>query len=508
MNRKVRSFLKNCFILIFVCLSLLLLYRNVLIFMVRQWSTLDMYSHGFIIPLVSFYLILVKRKELSAMHPSPSYVLGYVILICGLLMFLFGEVGSIIVLQSLSILPAIAGIIIVVLGFSFMKLLIIPVGYLIFMVPVWEMVTYNLHPPFQYFSAVMGGMILKLLEIPIHVQGNVLQLPNITFRVARECSGVNYLISILAIGIPLAWLFLDSMKKRFVLILFAIIIAICANGVRVALIGVLGYKGIARDLHGPFHVMQGVSVSLIGYVVLSVGLWILRRRRSETLKAEHKKLTPNVLRENSSTARIFWPAISVVFLLIAVESYSHFRTPTPIPLKANLDLLPAQIDGWEAGDTVSSFIPYQYPGVDVELKRTYRKASDTIDLYIGYFKYQEQGKELIYHKTRELHAQASKIRVPTNPHSNFEVNMTVTQNSGYRSLVLFWYDMNGYVVTERYVGKLYTIWDALVRGRTNGAVIMLTTELYPNEDPLSKLNMMQTFAGKTYPLLKNFLPGK
>jgi exosortase D (VPLPA-CTERM-specific) len=477
--------------------------------MFHQWWTLDMYSHGFFIPLISSYLVWIKRKELSAIQLSPSYILGYVILICSMVLFLLGEVGGIVILQGLSLLPTIAGIIILLFGIRLMRILLIPIAYLVFMIPIWEMVTQNLHPPFQDFSASMGGVILTILQIPVYVNGKIIELPNVTFQVARECSGVNYLISIIAIGIPLAFLFLKSMKKRFILILSAIVIAIFANGLRVALIGIFAYNGIGSSIHGPFHIMQGVLVSLVGYTVLFAGLRIMHQERPRSSKPGYEIVNKNAAYKRPSyVKKMFFPAISVIILFAVLESYSYFRALTPIPLKANLDLFPIQIDGWEGKDVFLPHGKYEYPGVDLELNRTYRKGSDTVNLYIGYFEFQKQGKELIYYKTKDLHSNASKIKVDINPYGIIEINKTVIQDLGHRMLTIFWYDMNGRIVTERFMGKFYTIWDALIKGRTNGAVIMIATDLNPGENLSDKLSMIKRFAGKTYLPLKNYLPAK
>ena len=80
-------------------------------------------------------------------------------------------------------------------------------------------------------------------------------------EVARACSGVNYLVAVLALGLPLAYLYLRSWWRRGVLIASALLIAAAANSLRVALIGVLVYYDLGAPLHGPAHVLHGLFVS-------------------------------------------------------------------------------------------------------------------------------------------------------------------------------------------------------------------------------------------------------
>ena len=95
---------------------------------------------------------------------------------------------------------------------------------------------------------------------------------------ARACSGVNYLIAVLALGLPLAYLYLRSWWRRAVLIAAALLIAAAANSLRVAMIGALVYYDLGAPLHGPAHVLHGLFVSAIGHVALFVGLWLLGSR--------------------------------------------------------------------------------------------------------------------------------------------------------------------------------------------------------------------------------------
>ena len=51
-----------------------------------------------------------------------------------------------------------------------------------------------------------------------------------------------------------------------------------------------------------------------------------------------------------------------------------------------------------------------------------------------------------------------------------EVNRTI---EGKR-VILFFYDMNGRILADKYMVKAYTALDALVKGKTSGAIIIIT----------------------------------
>ena len=171
---------------------------------------------------------------------------------------------------------------------------------------------------------------------------------------------------------------------------------------------------------------------------------------------------------------------------------------------------------------------YRIPEVDHELSRTYRTTSgEAIHLYIGYFESQEQGKELISYETKDLHLNASKMKVNLNSHSPIEINKLVVplrathrnsetfialsspqvgEGQGGGTLLLFWYDLNGRIVSNRYLAKFYTAWDALIHHRSNGAVVMLVSEFQNAEDLPKIFSNSKAFSGKIWPLLQEYLP--
>ena len=86
-----------------------------------------------------------------------------------------------------------------------------------------------------------------------------------------------------------------------------------------------------------------------------------------------------------------------------------------------------------------------------------------------------------------------------------EINQVVPEARVQRGLI-FWYDLNGRIVADMYLAKAYTVWDALTRRRTNGAVIMVAWE-YPAgvELDASRLKAIG-FVRELVPLLRRHMP--
>jgi EpsI family protein len=483
-------------------------YARALVPLVSQWWSNNIYSYGFLIPGISGCFVWILRKELFQFPLVPNYPWGLSIFLLGLLLLLAGQVGGVMVIQWVSLIISLTGLVLFLMGNHFLRKLWFPIAYLLFMIPFWEIVTDRLHFPFQNVSAIIGATLLKLINIPVYQNGVYLQLPNITLQIARVCSGVSYLLAVVAISLPTAIFFLEGWFRRILLICFAVIVAILSNGLRVGLIGLLSYHGIGGDIHGPFHILQGLFVSGVGYVAIFFGLWILSKRSSASSNRFNRSGAAKYISSKiSGSKNLLFPTVCVVVLLMLVGGYIHFHTPSRIPLKMSFSLFPPQIGEWNGKEIRSSFTNYREVGVDQELSRIYETSSgDSVRIYVGYFEYQKQTKELISYLTTEIHNHATKIKVDMNPRGYVEINKVIQRDGKKNTLTLFWYDFNGRVVTDVYTAKFYTVWDAFTRGRTNGAVIILTADFIDKEDLPGTLMKVEGFVGSIYPFFRNYLP--
>ncbi|MEK6790382.1 MAG: exosortase W [Deltaproteobacteria bacterium] len=468
------------------------------------WWDNTVYSHGFLVPLISAYLVYVRRDSLKGTGASPSYLSGLGIFLSGIAMLIAGNAAGVMVVQELSIVVTLAGAIVVVFGLNFLRILWLPVAYLLFMLRFWELITVHLHYPFQNFSASLGAKILSLVGIPAYRDGIFIELPNITLEVAEVCSGVNYLISVLAIGIPLAYLTLKSVPKRMLLVFGGLIIAGLANAVRVALIGVLVRNNVPATLHGPGHVLQAMFVAVIGFIALFVGAWALSAWERKGAKRDDKKDgAPTPPAAGTPWPRLLvLPSIIAASMLILTGAQVNFHPPSPRPLDRGLQTLPYAIGKWTGFDDTARPAELKDIGADMELSRTYLNGSDALNVYIAYFASQTQGKELVNYKTHSLEADANPITLNITAHDAVTVRQKATLEKTGLKTVLYWYDLSGRVVTQRHSAKAYTAYDAIFKGRTNGAIIVITAD---NADAAQAAVAAQGFAVALIPELRHIL---
>lgn len=499
MARADRRFWTRCTVLVGL---ILFCYAGVLAELTSVWWNNSVYSHGFLVPFISLYLVWLRRDRLRDITPEPGYLSGALVLATGLSALVAGAFAGVSVVEETSIMVTVSGIVLIVLGRRFLSALLFPIAYLAFMMRFWEVFTIKLHPVFQNFSAALGTDLLHLVGIPAYRQTIYIELPNITLKVAEVCSGVNYLIAVMAIGVPLAYISLRGWTRRVVLVSGALIIAILANVLRVALIGTLAYYNLAGNLHGPHHVLQGMFISFIGFIALFAGAGLLSRGESAAHEAEGARdAGPGGRHKSISSA----PLLLAAGMLLAAGTVVNFHHPSPVPLKKDLSSFPLVIGGWTGADVEPDKTLEREFGSDKSLLRVYTKAAESVELFIGYDEYQEQGKELVNYLTARHHGGAEEAEISLGGGDTVTVNRTTREEGALTRTTLFWYVINGRVVTGRTTAKMYTAIDSLLRGRSNGAVVMVSRG-HGDSLPAPSPGEERDFVKELVTVLKEYLP--
>ena len=465
--------------------------------MVRMWNSTPMYSYAFAVPAISAYLLWNQRRAVAAAPSRPAWLAGGLVLAASLALGSAGRAAEIEVVQQLAFLGSLLGAVLLIYGAAVVRAAWMPLAYLLLMIPIWDGLTEPLHQHFQVWSAAIGTTLLKAIGIAAYREDNFIALPNITLEVARACSGVNYLVAVVAVGLPLAFLYLPGIWRRVLLLSVALVIAGLANGVRVALIGWLAYLDVGSPLHGPAHVLHGLFVSAVGYLCLFGGVSLL------TPADSHRS---SVTRECAPhSVRVAWqPAIVAIAVFIAAGVIARADGPAPIKLSARLDDLPSQLGPWameSAHDDLARTASW-WPGTDVSLVRRYRQGSHIVNVFVGYFERQSPGRELASFQNADLHRVAQPIMLESGS-GPFPVNFA--RMTGRRPFdAIFWYEVGGTAALSPVRVKLLTARNHLLQGRSDGAVVMLLDDA-PDGTGGGK-SAMQDLAGRLRQALVGCFP--
>lgn len=244
---------------------LIAVYWNILVALATQWWDDANYSHGFLVPLFSAYVVWQKRMTLWALPRSGSLA-GLAVLLLGIGMLLLGNIGAENFLMRSSLLVVLAGLILFHLGSHVFRALVFPLGFFFFMVPLPGVVFYAVTFPLQRLAAAQAAWTLEALGVPVLLDGNIIHLANLSLGVTEACSGIRSLISLSAGAVAWAYLLLPVGWWSMALFVVATVpITIVANAGRVVLTGLIGqYVGVDYA-SGFFHEFAGWVIYLFAF---------------------------------------------------------------------------------------------------------------------------------------------------------------------------------------------------------------------------------------------------
>lgn len=260
----------------------LFLYRDVFQGLVSDWYNDPDYSHGFLVPFLSAYFIWERRDALTTERIAPSLV-GAGVLCFGLACLVIGLIGVELYVQRFSLIIVLAGLVLLILGWRYLWILLFPIGFLIFMIPLPAIVVNTIAFPLQLFAAKTATFCLFSLGIPVLREGNLIILASTTLEVAEACSGLRSLLSLLALGTVYGYFSQDTVWKRWVLIVLSVPIAIVANAFRVSGTGILAHYFGVEAAEGFYHSFEGWIVFVVAFVLLFFCGMILAKVGSRSL---------------------------------------------------------------------------------------------------------------------------------------------------------------------------------------------------------------------------------
>jgi exosortase len=235
------------------------LYWKILHALVVQWMDDPNYTHGFLVPAFSFYLIWRQRTTLQTLSRTGS-LLGFPVMLIGAALLYLGDLGADNFLMRSSLIVILGGLVLFHLGRRIFRAVLFPLAFLFFMVPLPGVIFYAITFPLQHLAARQAAWALETLGVPVLLDGNIIHLAQLSLGVTEACSGIRSLISLLAGAVAWAYLFLPLGWSTIFFVAATLPITILANAARVILTGLIGqYLGV-EYASGFFHEFAGLAI--------------------------------------------------------------------------------------------------------------------------------------------------------------------------------------------------------------------------------------------------------
>ena len=244
-----------------------LLYAPILRDLMQDWWDDPNYSHGFLVPLASAFLVWRKREALRAI-PWRGSAWGFALLVAGLGLLVLGQVGAEQFLTRCSLILVLAGLVWFHFGGRMLRAVLFPLAFLIVMIPLPSIIFYAVAFPLQSLAARNAAWVLERLSVPVLLDGNVIHLSDISLGVTEACSGIRSLVSLLSLALGWAYLTLKGPGPLTLFVASAVPITILANAGRVVLTGVIGQSFGRAYAEGFFHTFSGWLIFVFAFVCL------------------------------------------------------------------------------------------------------------------------------------------------------------------------------------------------------------------------------------------------
>ena len=207
-----------------------------------------------------------------------------------------------------------------------------------------------------------------------------------------------------------------------------------------------------------------------------------------------------------------------LIMLISAAVIAYASRPEIIPIRQSLQGLPMRLAGWE-GRRLADMDQKKLDilGVDDYISRAYyNNNSLPVSLYIGYHESQRSGDAI--HSPMNCMpgsgwnpVKTERISIPVNDEKIIEVNRITIQKGAVSQVVLYWYQSHGRVIASEYMGKIYTVLDAMKTNRTDAALVRIISAVPENatlsattEEAAEKAAV--EFTQALFPLLSDYLP--
>ena len=491
--------------------------------MVNIWLESEEYSHGFFIPAISFYLIWIRRHDLSFTQDIKASGPGLGILLLGLLLFLLGGLATLRTIQHYAFIVALTGVFAAAFGWNGLKTAAVPLLFLVFMVPFPSFIINNLSAKLQLISSWLGVEFIRACDIMVYLEGNVIDLGGYKLQVVEACSGLRYLFPLSSLSFLCAYLFRGPFWQKLLVFLSSMPLTIFMNSFRIGVIGLLVNQWGTDMAEGFLHDFEGWVVFLLCMALLFVEMWLfswlngqktafseLVQLPEEWFKAEDKH--PMSFHLNKSV-------FVVIGFIAAIGGSGQL-------LRGGEDIIPQR----------KVFLSFPLQLADWQGRRDYieQRYLDTLKLtdyiIINFFSPTDQGSVNFYSAYYQSQRKGASVHSPRScipgdgwqitqfeqrefpdlvmQGTPLQVNRAVIEKGEYKQLVYYWFQQRGRSITNEYLVKWYLFSDAITMQRTDGALVRLITSLDKGQDIEVADRRLQAFMKDLVTVLPDYLPGK
>ena len=494
-------------------------FLDTILVMENRWSNSEEYGYGYLIPVISIFLIWQRKNQLAEIEFNPS-VSGLLLILFGGVLFFLGAVATTNTLSQYGLVVTIMGIALALLGWRAFRIVMVPLALLFFMVPLPPFIYNTLSTKLQLISSQLGVEVIRWFGISVYLEGNVIDLGTYKLQVVEACSGLRYLFPLAALSFLAAYLYREKFWKRAVVFLSSIPITVLMNSFRIGVIGILVEYGGPGQAEGFLHYFEGWVVFMACIAILILIMTVLSRIGPEKQSLAQaffiefpEPIPADVRRQPRKVKPLSW-AVPVLLAGIAASSLYVQERENVLPERRVFAEFPLTIGDWKGTTgTLEENILDALKTEDYIISDYVNENGKLVNFYVAY--YADQGAGSAAHSPRSCIPGGGwlikELTVKTLDGVEFEgkplkVNRLLIKKGDYTQVVYYWFQQRGRDITNEWLVKWFLFWDAMTRNRTDGALVRLTAFVNPGEDEAAADARLVEFAKVVNPYLSDYIP--
>ena len=458
----------------------LFLYRDTVMAMVTIWSRSETFTHAFLVLPIVLWLVWRERQRIVLQTPWPSPGILFAIS-ASAFAWLLGDLAAVNSVSQLALVSLLVLAVPAVLGLPVARLVVFPLAFLYFAVPIGEFFM----PQLMDWTADFTVLALRLSGIPVFREGNQFIIPSGNWSVVEACSGVRYLLASLTVGTLFAYLNYQSTKRRVLFVIVSFLIPIVANWVRAYMIVMLGHLSGNKLAAGVDHLIYG----WVFFGVVIMLMFFVGARWAEPDRPGIKKTIQSGTHPDFSPTRL-WAVTAFAAMIVALPHIALLAMANGEGGKSVTLVEPKILSpDWQvASEAGYAFKPaFQNPAA--EINTVFSSQGNPVGLYLGYYHRQTSGSKLVSSNNalvtskdpqwarvasgkREIQLNGNAVVVRT-----AELRGAALASLAADSRLVVWqiYWINGTMTTSDYLAKVYSAFYRLTgRGDESAAIIVYT----------------------------------
>ncbi len=500
--------------LLAVIIILSFLYWEVVLDLIKIWENKEEYSHGFLIPIVTLYLIWQRKNTILAAVSKPSW-LGILLILFGIALYFIGSVGSLYSILRFSLLFIIIGISLLFVGYKSTRLMLIPILLLVFSFPLPPVLESTLTAKLQLISSQLGVFVIRACDIPVFLEGNVIDLGSYKLQVVEACSGLRYLFPLMSLSFICAYMFHVALWKRVLVFLTSIPITILMNSFRIGIIGVLVDKWGTSMAEGFLHDFEGWTVFMGCMLLLILEMWLLSWKDRKTTSWEQifglayeEETEPLETESPFRQVKVFhygFILASLALTLLLIKPLGN--KPDVYPDRKLFSQFPINIGQLKGSQNYLTKDIIDFLGLTDYILVDYSSNNHkSINFYVAYYQTQKHGA--IPHSPKLcIPGGGWQIKQIEEIETNGSIfNRVVIAKADSKQLVYYWYRHRGVDIANEYLLKLSTLVGSFKHNRTDGALLRLTTPIYPDESAETADSRLSKFKETIEAQITDYVP--